>query len=220
MGCGGRPGRPTGRHWPAAPRFFSGAIQLDQLIQISSVFGKVQDSRSWFVDSYSSLAAWRDATDRLTSFEDHIRAVAQQQRAQDATHAIANSGVAGHPGQLLVSGLSVNLPAGLMAGETLLQNLSLQAGPGDTVFFKGPSGNGKSTLFRILAGIGSFSSGQNRLPDNAMFILQRPYFPDGTPRDALAYPQPAAQCSDDAPRQALSDAMLPQLTSRLEDHDA
>ena len=204
----------------AAPRFFSGAIQLGQLIQISSAFGKVQDSLSWFVDSYSSLAAWRATTDRLTSFEDHIRAVAQQQRAQDATHSIANSGVAGQPGQLLVSGLSVNLPAGLKAGETLLQNLSLQAGPGDTVLFKGPSGSGKSTLFRTLAGIWPFSSGQSRLPDNAMFIPQRPYFPDGTLRDALAYPQPAAQYSDDALRQALGEAMLPQLASRLDDHDA
>ena len=204
----------------AAPRFFSGAIQLGQLIQISSAFGKVQDSLSWFVDSYSSLAAWRATTDRLTSFEDHIRAVARQQRAQDATHSIANSGVAGQPGQLLVSGLSVNLPAGLKAGETLLQNLSLQAGPGDTVLFKGPSGSGKSTLFRTLAGIWPFSSGQSRLPDNAMFIPQRPYFPDGTLRDALAYPQPAAQYSDDALRQALGEAMLPQLASRLDDHDA
>src|SRR3990167_860051 len=43
----------------AAPRFFSGAIQLGQLMQISSAFGRVQDSLSWFVDNYSSLAAWR-----------------------------------------------------------------------------------------------------------------------------------------------------------------
>ena len=204
----------------AAPRFFSGAIQLGQLIQISSAFGRVQDSLSWFVDSYSSLAAWRATTDRLTSFEDHIRAVAQQQRAQDATHSIAGSGVASQPGQLLVSGLSVSLPAGLKAGETLLHNLSLQAGPGDTVLFKGPSGSGKSTLFRTLAGIWPFSSGQSQLPDNAMFIPQRPYFPDGRLRDALAYPQAAAQYSDDALRQALGDAMLPQLASRLDDHDA
>ncbi len=204
----------------AAPRFFSGAIQLGQLIQISSAFGKVQDSLSWFVDSYSSLAAWRATTDRLTSFEDHIRTVAQQQRAQDATQSIANTGLMVQPSQLLVSGLSVSLPAGLKAGETLLQNLSLQAGPGDTVLFKGPSGSGKSTLFRTLAGIWPFSSGQSRLPDNAMFIPQRPYFPDGTLRDALAYPQPAAQYSDDALRQALGDAMLPQLANRLDDHDA
>ena len=43
----------------AAPRFFSGAIQLGELMQISSAFGRVQDSLAWFVDNYSSLAAWR-----------------------------------------------------------------------------------------------------------------------------------------------------------------
>ena len=57
----------------AAPRFFSGAIQLGELMQISSAFGRVQDSLSWLVDNYSSLAAWRATTDRLTSFEDNIR---------------------------------------------------------------------------------------------------------------------------------------------------
>ena len=43
----------------AAPRFFSGAIQLGELMQISSAFGQVQDSLAWFVDNYSTLAAWR-----------------------------------------------------------------------------------------------------------------------------------------------------------------
>ncbi|MCX7355382.1 MAG: ABC transporter ATP-binding protein/permease, partial [Alphaproteobacteria bacterium] len=35
-----------------APRFFSGAIQLGGLIQISSAFGQVQASLSWFVEAY------------------------------------------------------------------------------------------------------------------------------------------------------------------------
>jgi len=58
----------------AAPRFFSGAIQLGQLMQISSAFGKVQDSLSWFVDNYDRVAVWRATTDRLTSFDDAMRA--------------------------------------------------------------------------------------------------------------------------------------------------
>ena len=56
----------------AAPRFFSGAIQLGQLMQISSAFGQVQNSLSWFVDSYSGLASWRATTDRLTSFDESM----------------------------------------------------------------------------------------------------------------------------------------------------
>ncbi|HQC87116.1 MAG TPA: SbmA/BacA-like family transporter, partial [Rhodoferax sp.] len=59
----------------AAPRFFSGAIQLGELMQISSAFGQVQGALSWFVDSYSSLATWRATTDRLTSFEESFEAL-------------------------------------------------------------------------------------------------------------------------------------------------
>lgn len=201
----------------AAPRFFSGAIQLGELMQISSAFGRVQDSLSWLVDNYSSLAAWRATTDRLTSFEDNIMALTQAGQAQAASQSIANSE---HPlapaDTLAVSGLSLALPTGV----TLLNGLSLRAGPGESVLLKGPSGSGKSTLFRALAGIWPFASGQTQLPANAMFIPQRPYFPDGNLRDALAYPQPAAQYSDAALKQALTDALLPQLVCRLDDQDA
>jgi len=204
----------------AAPRFFSGAIQLGELIQISSAFGRVQDALSWFVDNYSSLAAWRATTDRLTSFEDNIVAAAHEKSGLSATHSIAPGGPssvgAGASSMLLAQGLSVRLPG----GPVLVDQLSLKAGPGDSVLLKGPSGSGKSTLFRTFAGIWPFSTGQAQLPDNAMFIPQRPYFPDGLLRDALAYPQPAAQYSDAKLGAALQDALLPQLVSRLDDKDA
>uniref|UniRef100_UPI002FCC46D8 ABC transporter ATP-binding protein/permease n=1 Tax=Polaromonas sp. TaxID=1869339 RepID=UPI002FCC46D8 len=201
----------------AAPRFFSGAIQLGQLMQIASAFGRVQDSLSWFVDNYSSLAAWRATTDRLTSFEEHIQAQAQQDRAQAAINLIANQArEPASPGTLATHGLTLGLPA----GDVLLTGLSLQASPGDRVLLKGPSGSGKSTLFRALAGIWPFARGQARLPLDAMFIPQRPYFPDGSLRNALAYPQAAARYSDEALRQALTDALLPQLVKRLDEQDS
>ena len=201
----------------AAPRFFSGAIQLGQLMQISSAFGRVQESLSWLVDNYSNLAAWRATTDRLTSFEDNITTVALEGRAQAATNLIAiGAAPVADAGVLTATGLSLNLPG----GSTLMSGVSLTARPGDRVLFKGPSGSGKSTLFRAFAGIWPFSKGQSHLPDNAMFIPQRPYFPDGSLRDALAYPQSAAQYTDDALKQALSDSLLPQLASRLDDKDA
>lgn len=201
----------------AAPRFFSGAIQLGQLMQISSAFGRVQDSLGWLVDNYSSLAAWRATTDRLTSFEDNISAVARQTKAQGVSSAIAGDAPADSAADVLsASDLTLTLPA----GQVLLRDVSLHAQPGDSVLLKGPSGSGKSTLFRSFAGIWPYSKGQAHLPDDAMFIPQRPYFPDGPLRDALAYPKPAAQYSDDALRQALQEALLPQLASRLDDSDA
>ncbi|MBC7718532.1 MAG: ABC transporter ATP-binding protein/permease [Chitinophagaceae bacterium] len=201
----------------AAPRFFSGAIQLGQLMQISSAFGKVQDSLSWFVDSYSGLAAWRATTDRLTSFEDNIQAVAGVLHTSSATDNVAN----GFQTDLDAAALSAShLTVRLPTGQTLLSDVTLSAKPGDAVLFKGPSGSGKSTLFRTFAGIWPYSQGASYLPPNAMFIPQRPYFPDGSLRDALAYPQPASDYPDAALNQALSDALLPQLCSRLDEQNA
>ena len=190
----------------AAPRFFSGAIQLGQLMQISSAFSRVQDSLSWFVDNYSTLAAWRATTDRLTSFEDSFRALALVHNKLIATDSVAID--------------APDLTLALPTGAVLLAHASLHAQPGDSVLLQGPSGSGKSTLFRAIAGIWPFASGTLARPANAMFIPQRPYFPNGPLRDALAYPEPATKYSDAQLNQALADALLPQLAHHLDDSDA
>src|SRR5262249_25318370 len=59
----------------AAPRYFSGGIQLGTLMQIASAFGRVQDALSWLVDSYGSLAEWKASVDRLLTFSQGMTAV-------------------------------------------------------------------------------------------------------------------------------------------------
>jgi putative ATP-binding cassette transporter len=194
----------------AAPRFFSGAIQLGELMQIASAFGRVQDSLSWFVDNYDRLASWRATTDRLTSFEQAISGqIAHDpsvEWSQDATES----------GSPSIADLTVRLPG----GEVLLAGQTLAVAPGEQILLQGPSGSGKSTLFRSLAGIWPFAQGRVRLPASSMFIPQRPYFPNGPLRDALAYPEPASRYTDEALHQALNEALLPDLVNRLDEADA
>jgi vitamin B12/bleomycin/antimicrobial peptide transport system ATP-binding/permease protein len=192
----------------AAPRFFSGAIQLGQLMQISSAFGQVQNSLSWFVDSYSGLASWRATTDRLTSFDESMG----KSEALLSTQTTVDVG----SDHLSTNDLTLSLPN----GKVLLAHAALTAHVGDAILLSGPSGSGKSTLFRAFAGIWPFSKGQIHMPANAMFIPQHPYFPNGTLRDALAYPEPAAKYDDAALQTALTDALLPQLANRLDDKEA
>ena len=54
------------------------------------------------------------------------------------------------------------------------------------------------------------------LPSNAVFIPQRPYFPEGTLRNALAYPETSVNYTDEQMKQALEYALLPQLGSQLD----
>jgi putative ATP-binding cassette transporter len=192
-----------------APRFFSGAIQLGQLIQVSSAFGRVQDSLSWFVDNYDRVAVWRATADRLTSFDAAMRAHEGAASALERTPAASGEG-------LKAARLSVALPD----GAPLIEDAALSVQPGGNVLLQGPSGAGKSTLFRVLAGIWPFARGQVSMPANTMFIPQRPYVPNGRLRDALAYPQPASAYTDAQLAQALDDALLPDLASRLDESDA
>jgi putative ATP-binding cassette transporter len=192
----------------AAPRFFSGAIQLGELMQISSAFGQVQGALSWFVDNYSSLATWRATTDRLTSFDSALG----ETKVQNATVQIApKDGSA-----LDAEELTVSLPNGV----ALLAHAALHAHAGERVLLQGPSGAGKSTLFRTLAGIWPFSRGAVQLPADAVFIPQRPYFPNGALRDALAYPERPEGYTDTQLAQALERAMLPALAADLDRSDA
>jgi putative ATP-binding cassette transporter len=192
----------------AAPRFFSGAIQLGELMQISSAFDRVQGALSWFVDNYDGLAAWRATTERLTSFE---AALSRQQGSPSPLETVRGAGA----NTLAADDLSVALPT----GAVLVQGATLAMAPGQHTVLQGPSGSGKSTLFRALAGIWPWARGRVALPAGSMFIPQRPYFPDGSLRDALAYPDPASGYGDDALRQALTDALLPRLAERLDERD-
>ncbi|HUR89720.1 MAG TPA: ABC transporter ATP-binding protein/permease [Ramlibacter sp.] len=190
----------------AAPRYFAGAIQLGELMQISSAFQQVSDALTWFVDNYPRFAAWRATTDRLTSFEQSIRANTQPLSDVERTQGDA----------LDAHHLAVALPD----GRALLSGVDLHADAGDLVLIKGPSGSGKSTLLRTLAGIWPFAHGRVQMPRDAMSVPQNPYFPDGPLRAALAYPQPASGYSDEQLKRALDDALLPQLAGRLDDEDA
>ena len=193
----------------AAPRFFSGAIQLGELMQIGNAFDRVQGGLSWFVDNYDSLAAWRATTERLTSFE---AAISKQNQAPALT---GQAQTAINSEAIEIADLTLQLPT----GATLLQGATARVAPGEHTLLQGPSGSGKSTLLRALAGIWPWARGRTGLPEGAMFIPQRPYFPDGPLRDALAYPEPAATYSDEQLKTALQDALLPALAERLGERD-
>ena len=187
-----------------APRFFSGAIKLGDVMQTSQAFGQVQDALSFFRMSYDEFAQYRAALDRLTGFMD----ANEQARALPAV-AVAESADA-----LQIDALSVSRPD----GHALLRGLNLALRPGQTLLIKGPSGSGKTTLLRTLAGLWPHAEGSvwRPLGKDALFLSQRPYTPLGSLRTALAYPA-AAPTDDAALHDALGKVQLGHLQGRLDE---
>jgi putative ATP-binding cassette transporter len=193
-----------------APRYFSGAIPLGGLIQISNAFGQVQGSLSWFIGAYSTFAAWKATVDRLTGFHTAVMTTQQQQRD--------NPGVAVEAGE--GSALELDqIDLGLPTGRTLLSKADLEIPEGARVLVRGPSGSGKSTLFRAIAGIWPFGGGRVRLPKNfrALFLPQRPYFPLGTLHAAASYPAAPDAFSEAQVKEALVAVGLSGLMARMQE---
>jgi putative ATP-binding cassette transporter len=190
----------------AAPRYFAGAIQLGDLIQIGTVFGQVQGPLSWFVTVYSDLVSLRAVVARLHGFKEAVGA------ARAASAAGPQTTIAGSA--LVFDNLTLSLPD----GRKLVENAHLTLPPGEMVILTGASGTGKSTLFRAIAGIWPHGSGQVSRPQgSAMFLPQRPYFPLGTLKRAVTYPAPESSATDAAIAEALTDVGLDHLIPRLAD---
>ena len=163
----------------AMNRYLTKEVTLGGLMQVASAFGRVQDSLSYFVDMYSSIAQWQAVVMRLTYFGRHMHEVSQQAERFHVERFAAADVVE-------VSNMQINLPD----GKPLLENISFTLHPGHNVLIKGVSGSGKSTLLRAISGIWPFVDGKIFLPerDKLMFIPQKPYLPLGTLRAALNYP--------------------------------
>jgi vitamin B12/bleomycin/antimicrobial peptide transport system ATP-binding/permease protein len=191
----------------ASPRYFSGAIQLGGLMQISSAFGSVQGALSWFVSAFTGLASWKATVDRLTTFIDALESIES-----------AESGISVAPGdksELATRELGIRLPD----GRELIGNLTTKIEAGDRLLISGPSGSGKTTLFRALAGLWPYGSGAVRTPERSriLFLPQRPYLPMGTLRHALCYPAQSGDFSDMELKAVLDDVHLPALQERLDE---
>ncbi len=192
----------------AAPRYFDKVIQLGGLMQIASAFGRVQDSLSFIVSSYAEIAQYQAVVQRLSGFRARLDEIsAQQQATQPIAIERRGSGVE-------VEGLDLDLPD----GRALSRDIALAANPGEPLLITGPSGVGKSTLLRAVAGLWPFGRGHIRVADaRALFLPQRPYLPLGTLADALVYPGAAAEMPSAGLAESLRAVGLPHLVDRLDE---
>lgn len=156
-------------------RYFSGQIKLGDLMQTMQVFSRLHGNLSYFRDVYDRFASYKATLDRLTSFEKAINATAITDSQTIIKH---------HDHDVIFENLTVKSPTGM----ALIDNLNVSLPQGSTLLIQGKSGLGKTTLLRTIAGLWAYSSGTIIRPQNALFLSQKPYLPQGRLIDAVFYP--------------------------------
>lgn len=189
----------------AMNRYLNKEFSLGGLMQVNSAFSRVQESLSFFVDAYSTIAEWQSVVMRLALFGRHMNTVVAD--AKDYHLEMAAGSV------VQADGLDVALPG----GRVLIRDAHFTLNKGTNVLIKGLSGSGKSTLLRAISGIWPYTNGKVIVPprEETMFIPQKPYLPLGSLREVLTYP--GASTDDDKIRLMMERCCIAYLGDKLDE---
>ncbi|QEN90815.1 ABC transporter ATP-binding protein/permease [Labrys sp. KNU-23] len=193
----------------AAPIYFAGNLTFGGLMVAVGAFNQVQSQLRWFVDNFNTIADWRATLLRVANFRYAVTNIDTQQTT--ASHIeFTETETDG----IRLDDLVIEAPS----GHSRLNEDHVQIQPGERVLVVSEAGANKTLLFRTMAGLWPFGSGQVSIPKGGQvtFMPRRPYLPQGTLRQVLSYPQPVAKFEQADFEHALSAVGLGHLADDLD----
>ncbi|MEO9737679.1 ATP-binding cassette domain-containing protein [Roseibium sp.] len=165
----------------ALPAYFAGNLTLGGLMQLASAFSRVTNTLSWFIFRYRDLAEFAAVAERLDQL---INATTSEHSSPGAVQDI-------HYSKSNKEGLwSRNLSLTTPQGRRLEPVPDFCLSAGETIWIKGASGVGKSTLLSALSGLWTYGSGELHVPEGHFMALPQVsrVFPEGLVH-AATYPE-------------------------------
>ena len=134
-----------------AGAYFSGRFELGEFTQAAYAFSVLQSSLSLVVDQFQALTDYASVVNRLAAFEEACESAAGKENE------------AGHQIEVVEDGARIALQDVTLAtpdwARVLQEHLSLSVAGGDRLLLIGPTGAGKTSLMRAVAGLWSSGSG-------------------------------------------------------------
>lgn len=198
-----------------ADSVLSGRLEVGVAVQAGGAFAAVLLAVSVIVDRFDELSRFVAGIDRLHAL---MSALLESSRAGGGQARGAGAGnddeqrdkprIEHRTGdRIAMEGITLLTP---QTHRVLVRELSFEVGDGETLLISGPSGSGKSSLLRAMAGL--WREGQGTIVQPAaekMFYLpQRPYMQVGTLREQLLYPDASLEVDDERLAQVLDEVHL------------
>ena len=196
-----------------AGAYFSGRFELGEFTQAAYAFSVLQSSLSLVVDQFEGLTDFASVVNRLAGFEEQCQIAGKEQPMGAAQLEVIEDN-----DKIALQAVTLVTPD---CSRVLVRDLSLELADGDTLLVTGPTGVGKTSMMRAVAGLWKFGSGCiHRPPSNEiLFMPQKPYFILGSLRQQILYPR-AKNTSDEDVIGALDQVDLGHLLDQFGGLDA
>ena len=196
-----------------AGAYFSGRFELGEFTQAAYAFSVLQSSLSLVVDQFQALTNYASVVNRLAAFEEHCEIAGSELSGDTTQIQVVEAG-----DRIELDKVTLTTPG---RSRELQRNLSLEVIEGSSLLLTGPTGIGKTSLMRAVAGLWKFGSGRILRPprDEIMFMPQKPYLILGSIRQQIQYPH-AVEVSEEALREVLREVDLAQLVEQFGGLDA
>ena len=206
-----------------APRLFDGDLEIGDVTQAGTAFNIILAALALIVLQFQQLTNLAAGVQRLQQL-DGAMAIEERRLPEKAHRPASLPGDASimtrqEAAVIALEHVSLSTPDG---SRLLVRDLSLQVAVGENLLITGPSGVGKSSLLRAIAGLWKTGAGTILTPplDQMMFLPQRPYVITGTLREQLRYPYLEAHPTDEGLIQVLKQVNLEMLASRWDGLDS
>ncbi|WP_395748295.1 ABC transporter ATP-binding protein/permease [Prosthecobacter sp.] len=195
-----------------APMFMNGSKPFGVVTQTIESFAQVLGAVSLVANNFEDLSTYLAGVQRLGILWDDLDDFdAEEERsARESLQQIDEAGNA-----VKLCKLTVLTPD---KAKILAKELTFELSPNQSLMIMGPSGSGKSSVLRTIAGLWAGGVGALERPalQHLMFLPQRPYMIPGSLRDQLRYPDHDCNADDDTIRRVVEQVNLTDVLDRVE----
>lgn len=196
----------------AAPLYFNDLITLDLFYSVGYYFSMMTRSLNWFINSFETINKFKTSLERIITLQKILDGHPEHASTQKIIRTIDREDK-----HLVVKNLDITLHHN---NELIIKGMNLKFSPGVHTLIQAPSGTGKSSLFKAIAGTWLAGEGEIIIPkslESIYFLPQKPTLPDDILRKVLFYPDAEGSYSNEEMVAALKAVNLGHLVNNLDE---